>query len=383
VTSLPRGAAPPEARGVGQVYLLYIVSLLLVLTLGAAAQMISVPLGIAFTEVVCILAPAIAYVRFKGLPLRQALGLRPVPPSILLLAALVGVSGFGVTIGIYFASVPVLGEGPKVPDLIPRDRPHLLLVMVCASLLPGICEEVLFRGAIQGTLRRLGDRKAVILTALLFAAFHLNPWSFLPILFVGAVLGTVTVRAASTIPAVVAHAALDATSLNTQSLLAGRAQSSYYPLIGVMTAVFAVALPMLLIRSGAGRSGFTPASPSLATVPAGLPRRVALTLAVTVAMAIALAIVAFTSLVAVYPMPSDDLAPDFRRGDQVVVLKSRFVAPIEPSNVVAYSQGKETRFGRVARIDATGIWVVDGAGQRPIPRRDVIGKVVHRIGRSD
>ena len=43
----------------------YVVSLLLVLTLGVAAQMISMPWGIAFTQVVCILAPAVAYVRLR------------------------------------------------------------------------------------------------------------------------------------------------------------------------------------------------------------------------------------------------------------------------------------------------------------------------------
>jgi membrane protease YdiL (CAAX protease family) len=285
MTSLPSGAAPPKVGGVGQVFLLYVVSLRLVLTLGVAAQMISMPWGMAFTQVVCILAPAVAYVRLKGLPLREALGLRPVPPSILLLAALVGMSGFGVTIGIYFALVPVLGEGPKVPDLLPRDGLQLFVMIVCAALLAGICEEVLFRGAIQGTLRRLGDRKAVIFTALLFAAFHLNPWNFLPVFFVGVVLGTITVRAASTIPAIVAHAAFDATAFATFFWLADRALPAPYLVFGGMAAGFAVAFAFLLIRAGAARSAFTPASSSLATVPAGLPRRVTLTLAVTVAMA--------------------------------------------------------------------------------------------------
>jgi hypothetical protein len=118
-------------------------------------------------------------------------------------------------------------------------------------------------------------------------------------------------------------------------------------------------------------------------VPPGLPRRIAVTFTATVAMATALAIVAFASQVNVYPMLGDDLTPEFRRGDQLVVLKSRFVAPIKRSDAVAYSRDRETRSGRVARIDATAAWVVDGASQRPIPRRDVIGRVVHRIGRGD
>jgi hypothetical protein len=84
-----------------------------------------------------------------------------------------------------------------------------------------------------------------------FDVFHLDLGSFLPILSVDVVLGTVAARAASTILTVVAHAALDATSLSTQYLLTGRPQSSHDPVFDVMTAVFAVALPLQLNRAGA------------------------------------------------------------------------------------------------------------------------------------
>ncbi len=46
-------------------------------------------------------------------------------------------------------------------------------------LIPGICEEIFFRGFCQTTLsRKHGANKAIIITGLLFALLHGNPWYF-------------------------------------------------------------------------------------------------------------------------------------------------------------------------------------------------------------
>lgn len=51
------------------------------------------------------------------------------------------------------------------------------LGLIC--LLPGICEEILFRGFCQTSLTaHLGTKPAIMITALLFALLHSNPWYF-------------------------------------------------------------------------------------------------------------------------------------------------------------------------------------------------------------
>jgi len=73
-------------------------------------------------------------------------------------------------------------------------------------LLGPVAEEVLFRGAFQGTLRRLwGPETAVLATALIFAFAHQNPIAF-PLLFVGGLtLGIVRELSGSLFPAVLFH----------------------------------------------------------------------------------------------------------------------------------------------------------------------------------
>lgn len=60
--------------------------------------------------------------------------------------------------------------------------------LLCA--LPAVCEEIFFRGFCQTSLAaRWGNKTAIFLTALLFAALHLNPWHFHLYFLLGLLLG--------------------------------------------------------------------------------------------------------------------------------------------------------------------------------------------------
>jgi membrane protease YdiL (CAAX protease family) len=63
-------------------------------------------------------------------------------------------------------------------DLV--DFKNLYLRLFIIGVLPGVLEEVLFRGVIySGYRRRYGFWWAALLSAILFGAVHLNPWQFL------------------------------------------------------------------------------------------------------------------------------------------------------------------------------------------------------------
>jgi len=70
----------------------------------------------------------------------------------------------------------------------------------------GICEEALFRGAIFGLLQRKSTAKAIIISAALFAVYHLNPWNLVPLFFIGVLFGLLRARSGSLVPGMVAHA---------------------------------------------------------------------------------------------------------------------------------------------------------------------------------
>ncbi|HVM86849.1 MAG TPA: CPBP family intramembrane glutamic endopeptidase [Puia sp.] len=59
------------------------------------------------------------------------------------------------------------------------------------ALLPGICEEVFFRGCLQRTLIHIFKNPwiGIVITAALFSAFHMEFAGFLPRMFLGIILG--------------------------------------------------------------------------------------------------------------------------------------------------------------------------------------------------
>lgn len=58
-----------------------------------------------------------------------------------------------------------------------HNAPEFLWKLVLLAVIPGFCEEVFFRGFCQTSLEaRWGTRTAIIVTAVLFAILHGNPW---------------------------------------------------------------------------------------------------------------------------------------------------------------------------------------------------------------
>lgn len=94
-----------------------------------------------------------------------------------------------------------------------REHSPLLLVGVL-GLLPAVLEELFFRGYLLGALRGEGkEGRAVVVSALLFALFHLLVTDslaverLLPSLLLGLLLGWLAVRSDSVLPGMVLHAA--------------------------------------------------------------------------------------------------------------------------------------------------------------------------------
>ena len=88
-----------------------------------------------------------------------------------------------------------LGEGFALGTFI-------LLVVVAP-----ITEEPLFRGILlHGFTRNYGAWWAVIVTAFLFGAIHMNPWQFVGAFFLGLAFGWWTLETRSILPAILGHA---------------------------------------------------------------------------------------------------------------------------------------------------------------------------------
>ena len=108
------------------------------------------------------------------------------------------------------ASKYVTGEEQRSPiyRMLPQLHPGVeitVLALVVAVAVP-IGEEIFFRGLVLGALRRsLNRHLAVAVSALFFAAAHLQVVELLPILILGLVLGYLYEFSGSIVPGMVAH----------------------------------------------------------------------------------------------------------------------------------------------------------------------------------
>jgi membrane protease YdiL (CAAX protease family) len=130
---------------------------------------------------VTLYAPQVA-----GVPLSRALGIRAAPPSAYVLA-MVGTVALGPTgdwlmrLAAELYPQATLGVVPMLNDLV-RAMP-LFVVWPAFALLPGISEELAFRGLLQNAGGPLRLRLA--LSAILFALFHVDPHHVVGVLPLG------------------------------------------------------------------------------------------------------------------------------------------------------------------------------------------------------
>ena len=67
---------------------------------------------------------------------------------------------------------------------------EMILVVITISIVPAICEEVMFRGYIQRSFEfKFKPYFAALLTAVFFAIYHFNPYGLIPLAIIGFYLG--------------------------------------------------------------------------------------------------------------------------------------------------------------------------------------------------
>lgn len=94
-----------------------------------------------------------------------------------------------------------------------------IIYFIAIAIVPPIIEEFIFRGAILGSLRKHGDAFAIIVSAVLFGFMHGNfiqtPVTFLT----GLILGYLTIKTNSIIPAMILHLVNNAWAVISEMLM--------------------------------------------------------------------------------------------------------------------------------------------------------------------
>ncbi|MCL1830188.1 MAG: CPBP family intramembrane metalloprotease [Oscillospiraceae bacterium] len=104
---------------------------------------------------------------------------------------------------VFFDFIGIYGRSLFRPK--PTDWLGATLLLVQYTVLPAILEELLFRKVLLFRLRRFGNTVSLFISAFIFAILHFDIPSFPVVFFIGLILGYLTLKYMSIIPAVIIH----------------------------------------------------------------------------------------------------------------------------------------------------------------------------------
>ena len=150
-------------------------------------------------------------IRHYRLDLRAALAWRA-PKPVVWLAVLIAVpSGQLTGIGLFHLANLFIPVPPKMLEgfgesVVPEDIPFGQLLFFL-TVLPGIFEEITFRGVLlHGLHRRLRPVALAVVVGLVFGLFHVTLFRLVPAAFLGILLAAVVLLTGSIFPAMLWHA---------------------------------------------------------------------------------------------------------------------------------------------------------------------------------
>ncbi len=172
-------------------------------------------------ELLFIAVPALLLLRLATRRSGEFLHLS-IPSAGVLLLPLVGIISLQQMLQIYLAFQDRIPLPPDVQNLVKQLQDlleqmtsmlagastlrELGAVLLVIGLIPAFSEEMLFRGLVLRSFERtMGPLAAIVLSGLIFAAYHLNPFTFVPLALLGCYLGFLAVRSGSIWTSVAAH----------------------------------------------------------------------------------------------------------------------------------------------------------------------------------
>lgn len=176
--------------------------------LGSYMQMKDLMRGLINTQVFIIALPVLLILRILKLNPKQILRLK-MPGKEIFVIPFIAIP-MALIVSLLMQFVDMLFPFPseyleQLGKLFTMDTSTWKMLLVMA-VLPGLCEELLFRGFMIRFFEKYGYKQATIISALLFAAFHLDPIRFFPVFLLGMVLGYLTLHSGSIYNAMLSHA---------------------------------------------------------------------------------------------------------------------------------------------------------------------------------
>jgi len=198
-----------------EVFVLICISFILFFFVGTRLQFMGFIGGVYASQLLLIFTPAILFLYLWNYDIREILRIRGFSIATLGIIIFLALSGMIFTLQIT-AFQNVLFPFPSAENIlgklvgILKERNGIidfLIKFTMIALLPPICEEILFRGVLQSTLEKYQKKgHAIVITAVIFGIFHMNPYRFIPTMIIGLYLGYLAYKTRSIFPGMIVHA---------------------------------------------------------------------------------------------------------------------------------------------------------------------------------
>lgn len=225
---------PEPAEGLAWFAVMFV----LLFYLGAWVQGRDLLSGLLVTLWLLLLAPTLGLARYLKLSLRETFGLRRPPPRTLLAALIMGPTTWTVVealnrlVEVVLPTPPSMVEGMDRLLAVPGEGSVLgwVYLLFVLAVTPGVCEELLFRGFLFSSLRdRLRPWTVILVTSVMFGAFHLSIYRLFGTTALGIVMGILAYQARSIVPSMLFHALNNATALLlAHTVLSGREHTPWW-----------------------------------------------------------------------------------------------------------------------------------------------------------
>ncbi len=213
---------------------------------------------ILFTQIFAILLPALIYLKYKKVDIKEVLRIRRLSFFHIIVITVMAIAGQLVAI---LLNMPVMmlldwiGEIPPSPFPTPDTISGLMVSIVIIAVFPAICEEVLVRGVVLRGYERRGTGAAIVISAIFFGIMHGDIKNLIGPIFFGIVFAYIVIRTGSLFAGILAHFINNAVALlidygvtNYEQQFGFINQPVYFLLIAV-AAVFLFVSALMLIKN--------------------------------------------------------------------------------------------------------------------------------------
>ncbi len=188
--------------------LLYLISAILFLWLGAYFQKKDLLTGLVITQYLLILSPPIIYLLISKIKIKKTLRLNKLSFKHGVLVAIITILMYPTALfanAVFMFLLSLLGNLniPQIPTA--ENVKDYALLMLIVSLTAGVCEEVFFRGFILSGYEQMGKKKAIIISSILFGLFHFNIYNLLGPIVLGLVFAYLVTITDSIFAGIIGH----------------------------------------------------------------------------------------------------------------------------------------------------------------------------------